>query len=102
MAQKFITKKNKHLFRKPVKVAIKEKVIIELPLVKDTSIDVDLNKVISNTVIEPEIINTNIITPEVEATNNELSSSEKITEEPKKRKSKKSKEITVNIDENKE
>lgn len=35
MAQKFITKKNRHLFRRPVKARIEEKVVIELPVTEE-------------------------------------------------------------------
>ena len=35
MAQKFITKKNRHLFRRPVKERIEEKVVIELPVTEE-------------------------------------------------------------------
>ena len=35
MAQKFITKKNRHLFRRPIKAKIEEKVVIELPVTEE-------------------------------------------------------------------
>lgn len=50
MAQKFITKKNRHLFRRPVKARIEEKVVIELPVTKE--------------VIETPVITAEIYTPE--------------------------------------
>lgn len=51
MAQKFITKKNRHLFRRPVKAKIEEKVVIELPVTEE--------------VIETPVITAEVITPEV-------------------------------------
>ena len=51
MAQKFITKKNRHLFRRPVKAKIEEKVVIELPVTEE--------------VITPEVIETPVITAEI-------------------------------------
>lgn len=51
MAQKFITKKNRHLFRRPVKARIEEKVVIELPVTEET--------------IETPVITAEVITPEV-------------------------------------
>lgn len=51
MAQKFITKKNRHLFRRPVKARIEEKVVIELPVTEE--------------VIETPVITAEVITPEV-------------------------------------
>lgn len=50
MAQKFITKKNRHLFRRPVKARIEEKVVIELPVTEE--------------VIETPVITAEIYTPE--------------------------------------
>ena len=50
MAQKFITKKNRHLFRRPIKAKIEEKVVIELPVTEE--------------VIETPVITTEIYTPD--------------------------------------
>lgn len=50
MAQKFITKKNRHLFRRPVKARIEEKVVIELPITEE--------------VIETPVITAEIYTPD--------------------------------------
>lgn len=50
MAQKFITKKNRHLFRRPVKARIEEKVVIELPVAEE--------------VIETPVITAEIYTPD--------------------------------------
>jgi hypothetical protein len=50
MAQKFITKKNRHLFRRPVKARIEEKVVIELPVTEE--------------VIETPVITAEIYTPD--------------------------------------
>ena len=50
MAQKFITKKNRHLFRRPVKATIEEKVVIELPVTEE--------------VIETPVITAEIYTPD--------------------------------------
>lgn len=50
MAQKFITKKNRHLFRRPVKAKIEEKVVIELPVAEE--------------VIETPVITAEIYTPD--------------------------------------
>ena len=50
MAQKFITKKNRHLFRRPIKAKIEEKVVIELPVTEE--------------VIETPVITAEIYTPD--------------------------------------
>ena len=61
MAQKFITKKNRHLFRRPVKARIEEKVVIELPVTEE----VIETPVITAEVITPEVIETPVITAEI-------------------------------------
>lgn len=56
MAQKFITKKNRHLFRRPVKARIEEKVVIELPVTEE---------VIETPIVEEVIIDAPVITAEI-------------------------------------
>lgn len=89
MAQKFITKRNRHIFRKPVKVTIAEKMTIELPTTNNVTISTP-EEVILNPTIEPEVIETEVI--EVEA----------IEETPKKRKPKKVKEVVETTEETQE
>ena len=56
MAQKFITKKNRHLFRRPVKARIEEKVVIELPVTEE---------VIETPIVEEVAIDAPVITAEI-------------------------------------
>lgn len=81
MAQKFITKRNRHLFRKPVKVTVQEKLVIELPEIKESPISTVLNIETPNTIVEPTVIDTNSNVVETI-----------VEDEPKKRKTKKSKD----------
>lgn len=69
MAQKFITKRNRHLFRRPVKAVVEDKIVIILPSKVEEVI--------------PEVVEAEIITPEV------LEVEEVVVEEPKKRRNKK-------------
>lgn len=81
MAQKFITKRNRHLFRKPVKVTVVDKIQINLPT---NELNTNINKeVVVETLTENEIVETEVIETEVLET--------------KKRKAKKSKETTEEI-----
>ena len=56
MAQKFITKRNRHLFRRPVKVKTDRNVVIELPVMEE---------VIETPIVEEVIIETPVITAEI-------------------------------------
>lgn len=76
MAQKFITKRNRHLFRKPVKVTVVDKIEINLPTNEVNTIideEVTLETLVENEIIEDKVIETEVL-------------------ETKKRKTKKSKE----------
>lgn len=76
MAQKFITKRNRHLFRKPVKVTVVDKIEINLPT---NELNTNINEeVVLETLVENEIVEAEVIEAEVLET--------------KKRKTKKSKE----------
>lgn len=57
MAQKFITKKNRHLFRRPIKAKIEEKIVITLPVQEIVTVE--------PVVIEPEVINPETVEPEI-------------------------------------
>ena len=106
MAQKFITKRNRHLFRKPIKAKIEEKVmvgftVVEEPFIELPSIEesVEVSTVESN-VNEVEIIEATVeiedVTPQVV---NDVVETEivEVVEEPKKRKNKRNKETTEEI-----
>lgn len=86
MAQKFITKKNRHLFRRPVKAKIEENVTITFPTQKPV-------------VIEPVLV-----TPEIIETEQEIILDETLeVENYKKKKTKKVKETEGELEtENKE
>ena len=93
MAQKFITKKNRHLFRKPIKTKIEERVIIEIPPIK---------KEVVETIIEPEIVIPEIIEPAIIVSemdeSEEVKIKEEIDETKKRKSSKKSKDVTKNTE----
>jgi hypothetical protein len=78
MAQKFITKRNRHLFRKPVKPIVGERFVVELTPAKEEVIPVE--EVVVNAVVEVENIEPKVVDA---------------IEEPKKRKTKKSKEVVT-------
>lgn len=62
MAQKFITKKNRHLFRRPIKAKVEEKVVVELPVHREYEPQPTAKEILENFIVKPEEVAAEIVT----------------------------------------